>query len=79
MSDRPTRSEIFGLCVIRKRVSASSDKIDAVRNYPTPRNVKDVRAFLGLASFYRRLVEKFADSETAYKTNPEGTRIPLGP
>jgi len=28
----------------------------AVRNYPTPKNVKDVRANLGIASFYRRLI-----------------------
>ena len=33
----------------------------AVRNYPTPANVKDVRAFLGLASFNRRLVPDFAE------------------
>jgi hypothetical protein len=41
-------------------ISASPDKVKAVRNYPTPTNVKDVRAFLGLASFYRRLVPEFA-------------------
>ena len=43
-------------------VSTSSDKVDAVRNYPTPRNAKDVRAFLGLASFHRRLAPKFAEA-----------------
>jgi hypothetical protein len=31
-----------------------------VGDYPTPKNVKDVRAFLGLASFYRRLLQDFA-------------------
>jgi hypothetical protein len=31
-------------------------------NYPVPRNAKDVKAFLGLASFYRRLVPKFANA-----------------
>jgi hypothetical protein len=39
-----------------KGVFASPDKVTAVRQYPVPKNVKDVRAFLGLASFYRRLV-----------------------
>jgi len=42
-------------------VAASPDKVKAVENYPTPRSVKGVRAFLGLASFYRRLVNGFAD------------------
>jgi len=32
-----------------------------VQNFPIPRSVKDVRSFLGLASFYRRLVPQFAD------------------
>jgi len=41
-------------------VSASPDEIKSVRNYPTPKNVKDVRAYLGLASFYRRLIQDFA-------------------
>jgi hypothetical protein len=35
-----------------KGVSASSDKIKAVRNCPTPKNAKDFRAYLGLASFF---------------------------
>jgi hypothetical protein len=42
-----------------KGVTASTDKVKAVRNYPTPRNVKSVRAFLSLAYFYRRLVSRF--------------------
>jgi hypothetical protein len=36
--------------------------VKAVGEYPTPKNAKDVRAFLGLASFYRRLVPNFAEA-----------------
>jgi hypothetical protein len=35
--------------------------VTAVRQYPVPKNVKDVGAFFGLASFYRRLVPNFAE------------------
>jgi len=61
MCIRPTPSAVPRLCVIRERVTASPDKVKAVREYPTPKNVKDVRAFLGLASFYRKLVPNFAE------------------
>jgi len=44
-----------------KGISASPDKQTAVRQYPVPKSVKDVRAFLGLASFYRMLVPNFAE------------------
>ena len=42
-------------------ISTSPDKVKAVKDYPVPQNVKDVRACLGLASFYRRLVPNFAE------------------
>jgi hypothetical protein len=48
--------------LVEKGVSASSGKVDAVKNYPTPRNANDFRAFLGLASFYRRLVTNIAET-----------------
>jgi hypothetical protein len=42
-------------------ISVSPDKVKAVREYPTSKNMKVVRLFLGLASFYPRLIPKFAD------------------
>ena len=59
--------------------SASSDKV-AVRNYPTPRNAKGVKAFLGLASFYRRLVPKFAETaKPLTKLTRKGQEFNWGP
>jgi len=46
-----------------KGVSASPDKVKAVKDYPTRKSVKDVRSFLGQASFYRRLAQDFATIE----------------
>ena len=34
--------------------------IDKVRSWPIPRNVTELRAFLGLCSYYRRFVKEFA-------------------
>ena len=36
-------------------------KIKAVQEWPTPTTFKEVRRFLGLASYYRRYIQHFAD------------------
>ena len=33
------------------------DKIEDIMNWPTPRNVIDVRSFMGLVGYYKRFIE----------------------
>ena len=40
----------------------TKQKMKAVREWKVPQNVKDVRAFLGFANYYRRYVHQFADT-----------------
>src|SRR5688572_30467227 len=35
-------------------------KIEAVKNWLVPRNLREVRGFLGFANFYRRFIQDFA-------------------
>jgi hypothetical protein len=53
--------QYLGFVVSEKGVTASPEKVKAVKKYPTTKCVTDVRAFVGPASFYRRLVPKFAE------------------
>jgi hypothetical protein len=41
-------------------IDASPGKVKGITEYPIPKTVKDVRAFLGLASFYRKLVSSLS-------------------
>ena len=40
-------------------VRMEQEKVQAVRDWPTPTNVRDVRAFLGFANYYRRMIAGF--------------------
>ena len=42
-------------------IATDPSKIEAVDKWPTPTSVKEVRSFLGLCSYYRKFVNKFAD------------------
>ena len=44
-----------------KGVQTDPKKTEVIRNYPTPKTIKEVRAFLGLANFYRRHISHYSD------------------
>ena len=43
-----------------KGIRVDLAKIEAIVNWKPPRNVTDVRSFLGLDGYYRRFVEGFS-------------------
>ncbi|XP_070010562.1 uncharacterized protein [Nicotiana sylvestris] len=45
---------------LREGVKVNSKKIEAVKNWPRPTSVSDIRIFLGLAGYYRHFIEGFS-------------------
>ena len=41
-------------------VMADPSKLEAVKNFPTPKSVTELKSFLGLANFYRKFIKDFA-------------------
>ena len=41
-------------------ISVDEDKIKAIQDWPEPRDVKELRSFLGLAGYYRKFVAGFS-------------------
>ena len=41
-------------------IEIEKKKVDRVLSWPEPKNVKDVRKFLGLTNYYRRFIKDFA-------------------
>jgi len=54
------RVGFLGVVIGPNGIEMEKEKIDGVLSWLMPKNVKDIRKFLGLANYYRRFIKDFA-------------------
>ena len=57
------RKEIpyLGYCLTTKGIKPTTDKVSAILNFPSPRNPKQLKGFLGLTNFYNKFTSRYAE------------------
>ena len=57
------KSEIhyLGHLISADGISPLPDKLDTIKNMPAPKDMKEIKQFLGLTGYYRNFVPRFAD------------------
>ena len=46
--------------VLSQGIRMKDERIEAVRNWPEPKSVRDIQVFIGFANFYRRFIRGFS-------------------
>jgi len=52
--------EFLGVVIGPEGIKMEKEKVKGVLDWPTPKYVKDVQKFLGLANYYCQFIEGFA-------------------
>ena len=52
--------DFLGVVIGLEGIKMEKEKIKGILEWPTPKDVKDVQKFLGLANYYRQFIEGFA-------------------
>ena len=51
--------KFLGSIITTNGIQIDNKKVKAIREWPEPRNLKEVQAFLGFANFYQRFIQRY--------------------
>ena len=53
--------EVLGFIITPEGTLPNPENVKAVKDFPTPRNVTQVKSFLGKVSYFRKHIRSFSD------------------
>ncbi|EFO98803.1 hypothetical protein CRE_03601, partial [Caenorhabditis remanei] len=75
------RIKLLGFVIENRTIQPSGEKTEAIRNFPIPKNVSEVKSFLGMSGYFRRFIKDYAilakpltaltQKENSFKWGPE--------
>ena len=53
--------------VSKDGISVDQDKVKAIMEWPVPKNVSDIRSFMGISEYYMKFIEGFSRRVLSHK------------
>jgi hypothetical protein len=67
----------LGHIISEEGIVVDPEKVQAIQEWPAPRNVTEVRSFMGLAGYYRRFIARFSRIAHDITSLQRGEEVPV--